>query len=47
MYSASIVERATIVCFRDVHEMGRPFVTNTYPVVDFLYVGSDARSGML
>ena len=44
MYSASAVERATVLCFLLRHDTGPPAMQNMYPDVDFLSPVSPAQS---
>lgn len=41
-YSASVVERATIDCLRENHEIGPPANVTTYPLVECLFSRSPA-----
>eukprot|EP00644_Phytophthora_capsici_P005023 jgi/Phyca11/96437/e_gw1.1.831.1 len=43
-YSASIVERATEVCFLEAHAITIPFSISTAPETDFALVASPAQS---
>ena len=44
IYSASIVDNATVVCFRDVKDSGPPFNMKIYPVVDFRSISLNPQS---
>ena len=42
MYSASVVNKETTLCFRDCHEIGVAWKQWTVPVIDFLLLAKSA-----